>query len=115
MRIDNIPYGARVGDIGTIIERTIYGGPDQDPNEVADVSGATVDLIVVRPDGSKKQFTMTPVNDGTDGKMEYKVTAEDNLWTMEGVYLSQCIVQWGSDNFATGETAWRVGRRRMIE
>ncbi len=100
----------RVDDVGTLIRRTI-----KDNGNVVDVSGATVTLIILRPDKTKVTRDMSFVTDGTDGKMEYKVTAEDNLWTMEGIYLSQCIVQWGSDNFATGETAWRVGRRRMIE
>ena len=108
-------YEAFVGDVGTVIERTIYGGPDAQGEEVADLSLATVSLIVIRPDGSKFTAPMEFVTDGADGLVEYKVKPGDDLWTVPGVYRSQCIVRWSADDdYATHEVSWRVGPRREI-
>ena len=100
----------RVGDVGTLIQRTI-----KENGNVVDVSGATTTLIIVRPDGTKVDRTMSFVTDGTDGEVEYKVEAADDMWSIPGTYRSQCIVRWSADDdFATEDTRFRVRGRRQV-
>ena len=58
---------------------------------------------------------MTYVTDGTNGEVEYKVLAADDMWNQEGSYRSQCIVRWtANDDYATEETRFRVRGRRQV-
>ena len=100
----------RVGDVGTLIMRTIKDGPNP-----VDVSGADVTLIIVFPDRTKVSRPMTYVTDGTDGNVVYKVTPADNMWTQTGTHHSQCIVRWSAtDDFASNEMRFSVHGRRQV-
>lgn len=88
--------GIRVGDVGTIIRRTIMDG-----GEPVDISGAEVNLVVIRPDRSVAVRKMTIV-DGPGGVAEYKVRRDDNMWPVAGLYSTQCIVRWSdADDYAS--------------
>ena len=100
----------RVGDVGTLIQRTIM-----ENGSAVDVSGATTTLIIVRPDGTKVDRAMSFVTDGTDGEVEYKVEAADGMWNQTGTYYSQCITRWSADDdFASNEVRFSVRGRRQV-
>lgn len=62
-----------VGDIGTLIEVTLY-----DCTTVVDLTGATsTELIFVKPSGEKVTVDATFKTDGTDGILQYIVPEAD--------------------------------------
>jgi hypothetical protein len=91
-----------VGDIGTLIEVTLY-----DCNVVVDLTGATVtEMIFVKPSGIKITKDATFKTDGTDGILQYVVEEpEENeapffdeygTWKIQG-FVTLPAGSWSSD------------------
>ena len=73
-----------VGDIGTLFEATIMDG-----SQVVDISGATtLQIIFLKPNGTRLEKTAALSGDGTDGRMRYVTVAGDldiaGFWKMQG-------------------------------
>lgn len=85
-----------VGDIGTVLEVTLY-----DSGSVVDVSSATVKQIILeKPDGTAVTKTASFTTDGADGKLRYTTIANDldapGDWNLQ-VYVEMPAGKWKSD------------------
>lgn len=85
-----------VGDIGTVIRLTIV---DQDGRPVSVVGYEQLKLDIKKP-GSTITRTLSLVNTGSDGKVQYTAVSGD--FDVPGTYTFQAFVdlpsgQWSSD------------------
>ena len=85
-----------VGDIGTVIEVTLY-----DSGTVVDVSGATTkQLLLKKPDGTVATKNASFTTNGVDGKLRYTTLANDldaaGVWELQ-VYVVLPAGNWKSD------------------
>lgn len=85
-----------VGDIGTVIEVTLYDG-----GSVVDISSATVkQFMLEKPDGTTVTKSASFTTDGTDGKLRYTTIANDldtaGDWQLQ-VYVEMTAGKWNSD------------------
>src|SRR5262245_28903947 len=85
-----------VGDVGTVIEVTLY-----EDDDLIDLSGATVkQLRLQKPDGTVDTKTALFSTDGTDGKVRYVMQADDldqaGDWRLQ-VYIETPAGKWSSE------------------
>ena len=84
-----------VGDIGTVLEITIYDG-----DAIVDISGATVKQIKLRkPSGSVVTKTASFSTNGQDGKVRY--VTQDNDLNEHGYWQIQGYVELGGGEWHT--------------
>lgn len=85
-----------VGDIGTVLEVTLY-----DSGVVVDISSATVkQFIFKKPDRTTATKAASFSTNGTDGKLRYTTIANDldiaGDWELQ-VYVELLAGKWKSD------------------
>lgn len=85
-----------VGDVGTIIEVTLYDG-----GAVVNLSSATLkQFILTKPDATVVTKTAAFSSDGSDGKLRYTTIAGDldakGSWHLQ-VYVEMPTGKWKSD------------------
>lgn len=85
-----------VGDVGTVLERTVT-----DNGVVVNISSATVRQFKLRkPSGAVLTKTAMFSSDGSDGKLRYTTIADDidqaGQWSLQ-VYLEMPTGKWNSD------------------
>ena len=85
-----------VGDVGTILERTVTDG-----GVAVDISTASVRQFILRkPSGAAATKTAAFSTDGSDGKLRYVTVADDldqaGQWSLQ-VYLEMTAGKWHSD------------------
>ena len=92
----------RVGDIGTVFQVTL-----KDCGTVVNISGAsTLEMIFVKPDGTKLTKTASLVTDGTDGKLKYTTISGDI--DTAGVWVRQCHVVIAAGEFYSSIDSFTV-------
>ena len=85
----------RVGDEGTVFEMTIYEAGTTSP---VNISSATVkQIIFTKPNDDVVPKTAVFTTDGTDGKIQYTVQANDldmaGYWDIQG-YIESSSGKW---------------------
>ena len=90
------PREIHVGDIGTLIEVTLY-----DCGTPVNLTGATTkEIILLKPSGTKVTKTASFKTDGTDGIIQYIAVANDfdesGPWKIQG-HVVLPTGEWRSD------------------
>lgn len=91
------PNEIHKNDIGTVFEVTVKDGTD-----IVDLSSATeLELLFLKPNGTKLTKTASLVSDGTDGKMQYTTVSGDlnasGTWKLQGHVVFGSTGEWHSD------------------
>ncbi len=83
-----------VDDIGTVVRQRV--------TDLASLSGYTATLRVRRPDAT------TATVAGSISGVECSAIVPDGVWTIEGAYRLQFVLESGSTNFALGAVPLQV-------
>ena len=88
-----------IGDVGTTIRITIQDVDSTGVSSVLDVSNATVNIILGKPDGTSISRATSYVTDGTDGLVQYITQAGDidlqGTWSIQ-VQVNTLSGSWKS-------------------
>ena len=92
-----------VGDIGTEFRITIL----DDDNTIVDLSSASIiEIIFLKPDGSRNVVSAELYTDGTDGIIKYNTVSGD--LDQSGVYKIQAYVEVGAGNYYSSIGTFKV-------
>lgn len=98
---DTLP---RVGAIGYRIKCTLT---DPDTGSAIDISGSTLSMVLIQPDGTRLVKTPLLTTDGTDGKLYYSTVSGD--FNRAGVYQLEVNVTTGGNYIPSDVRQFRVG------
>lgn len=88
-----------VGDVGTTIRITIQDIDSIGASSILDVSNATVNIILEKPDGTSINRAASYITDGTDGLVQYITQAGDidlqGTWSIQ-VQVNTLSGSWKS-------------------